>query len=316
MYRYVARRIAYAVVVVWAAFTISFALLYALPSDPVSLMLLGPASGDAASAADSEQRAALEARYGLDQPVLVQYGQLLLNALRGDLGVSVQADRPVADLIAEALPETLKISALALVLAIVTGLLVAVVANLAQARWLRNVLFALPPLGSAFPTFWIGLMLLQVLSFRLGLFPAIGNEGPQSVVLPAITLAVPASATFAQVLARGLERTLREPFVDVVVVKGASRSRVHLGHGLRNAVVPALTLVGLSVGGLLAGSVVTETVFSRNGIGRLLQTAVNTQDIPVVQALVLVSAVVFALVNLAVDLITPVVDPRVRRAHA
>ncbi|MFD7025006.1 ABC transporter permease [Promicromonospora sukumoe] len=316
MYRYVARRIAYAVVVVWAAFTISFALLYALPSDPVSLMLLGPASGDAASAADSEQRAALEARYGLDQPVLVQYGQLLLNALRGDLGVSVQADRPVADLIAEALPETLKISALALLLAIVTGLLVAVVANLAQARWLRNVLFSLPALGSAFPTFWIGLMLLQVLSFRLGLFPAIGNEGPQSVVLPAITLAVPASATFAQVLARGLERTLREPFVDVVVVKGASRPRVHLGHGLRNAVVPALTLVGLSVGGLLAGSVVTETVFSRNGIGRLLQTAVNTQDIPVVQALVLVSAIVFALVNLAVDLITPVVDPRVRRAHA
>ncbi|GII61685.1 peptide ABC transporter permease [Sphaerisporangium krabiense] len=307
LWRYFARRLAQALFVLWASFTVSFAILYMLPSDPVAL-LVGPDAD-----IPPERLDALRQEYGLDRPLVVQYLTRLGRMLHGDLGRSVQNHQPVGDVIAGALPATLQIAGLGLLLAVVVGGGLALLATYVSAAWLRQTLLSLPPLGVAIPPFWFGLLLLQVFSFRLGLFPAVGDEGAAGVVLPAVTLALPTGAMIAQLLAKSMTATLREPYVETARAKGAGRARVHLRHALRNAALPALTVAGLVVGNLLAGSVVTETVFSRAGLGRVTALAVTTQDIPVVQGLVVFAALVFVLVNLAVDLVYPLLDPRIAR---
>lgn len=308
---YVARRLGQAVLVLWAAFTVTFVILYLLPSDPVSIMLAGGQGGEQ-STADPAQVAALRAEYGLDDPLPVQYVHALWRTLHLDLGNSIQNGAPVTTLVGDAVPQTLALAASSFLLALVLGVGTALASTAVHRTWLRTLLQALPPLGVSLPTFWVGLLLVQVFSFRLPVFPALGNEGLASLVLPAVTLAVPVSASIAQVLARSLRTALAEPYVETARAKGASRARVHLRHALRNAAIPTLTLGGVVVGNLLAGAVVVETVFSRVGVGRLTVTAVNGQDIPLVQGLVLLAAAVFVAVNLVVDLLYPLLDPRLR----
>lgn len=309
MVGHLARRILQALIVVWAAYTLAFVIVYALPSDPVSL-IVGPDASDLTPA----QLDALRAQYGLDQPLPVQYLERLAALARGDLGTSFVSGRPVAELIREAVGPTLQVSALALALAVIGGSAVAIGATVTRHRWLATLLTALPPLGVAVPAFWLGLLLIQWFSFGLHIFPAIGDRSPAALVLPAVTLAVPTGAMLAQVLSKSLTATLREPFIETARAKGASRARTHLAHAPRNAALPAFTMLGLVVGQLLAGAVVTETVFSRPGLGRLAASAVMAQDIPVVLAVVLLAAIAFALTNLLVDLVYPFVDPRIARS--
>jgi len=309
MTRYVLRRAAQGVFVLWAAFTVAFFVLYLLPSDPAALVASG---GGEVSQVDPAQLAALRAEYGLDRPILAQYGDALLGALTGDFGVSYVSGASATSLVAQALPETLELTGAALLLAVVGGTAVAVAGVFPRSRFLRQALSALPPLGVALPTFFVGLVLLQWFSFRVPLFPALGNEGAVSLVLPTITLAVPAGAQLAQILSRSLRGTLGEPYVETAWAKGASRTRVHLAHALRNAAIPAFTVLGVLVGGLLGGAVVTETVFSRQGLGRLTVQSVNQQDVPVVLAVVVFSALVFVVVTLVVDLVYPLLDPRIQ----
>ena len=306
---YVVRRFGQAVFVLWAAFTVSFLILYALPSDPVALMT-GGQSNDFTPAQLDE----LRHQFGLDRPLFGQYIDRLGDALRGDLGRSLQSGRPVTTLIAESLPATAQITGIALLLAVIVGSTVAIVATTSRRRRLSQFLLGLPPLGVAVPSFWIGLLLLQQFSFHWQLVPALGNEGWRSLVLPAITLAIPAGAMIAQVLAKSLRTTLREPYIDTARAKGASPMRVQMRHAVRNACLPALTIAGVVIGGLLSGSVVVETVFSRTGLGRLTSASVSAQDVPVVQGLVLLGAAVFVTVNLVVDLLYPLLDPRIVRA--
>ncbi|WP_395242559.1 ABC transporter permease [Agromyces sp. MMS24-K17] len=310
MLRYTGVRLLQAVGVLWAAYTVSFLVLYALPGDPVSLL-----AGADANDLSPEQLDALRAQYGLDRPLVVQYLDQLAAVLRGDLGTSLVNGRPVSEIIGEALPPTLAISGAALLLALVFGAGLAIAANLTRHRWLANVLLGLPPLGVAVPAFWLGLMLLQWFSFTIPVFPAVGDRGFASIVLPAITLAVPTGAMIAQLLSKGIASTLAEPYVDTAWAKGATRARVHLGHALKNAALPALTVTGLIVGQLLSGTVVTETVFSRPGIGRVTASAVQQQDVPVVQGVVLFAATAFVVANLAVDLVYPALDPRILGAR-
>lgn len=306
MLRHLALRLAQAVGVLWAAYTVSFLVLYALPGDPVSLL-----AGADATDLTPAQLDALRADFGLDRPLVVQYVDQLLSALRGDLGTSIVSGRAVAEVIGEALPPTLAISAFALLIAVVSGSGLAIAANATRHRWLANVLLGLPPLGVAVPAFWFGLMLIQWFSFTVPLFPAVGDRGFASLVLPAITLALPTGATIAQLLSKSLATTLREPYIDTAWAKGAGRARALFGHALRNAALPALTVTGLIVGQLLSGTVVTETVFSRPGLGRVTAAAVAQQDVPVVQGVVLVAAAAFVTANLAVDLVSPLLDPRI-----
>lgn len=304
---YVARRLGQAVFVLWAAFTVTFLIMYALPSDPVELL----AGTD--NNISEEQKQALREQFGLDRPLVVQYGEQLVHVFRGDLGRSLRSGRPVTELIGEAVPATAQVTGLALLIAVVGGAAVALAATGSRRRKLGDVLLALPPLGVAIPSFWLGLLLLDQFSFQRGWFPAIGNTGWRSLVLPAVTLAIPTGAMIAQVLAKSLRNTLREPYVDTARAKGASRARIQFRHALRNAALPALTMAGIVVGQLLSGSVVTETVFSRQGLGRVTALAVSDQDVPVVQGLVLFGAVVFVVINLLVDLVYPLLDPRTAR---
>ncbi|MBF6227699.1 ABC transporter permease [Nocardia abscessus] len=308
MARYLALRALQAIWVLWAAFTLSFVVLYLLPADPVSIAADGGGSG---TPVDQAAIAELQARYGLDRPLWEQYLTALGHAVRGDLGHSIATGQPVTDAIGDALPATLELAGTALLFAVIGGVALAFAATQTRRPWLRNALAALPSLGVSVPTFWTGLLLLQVFSFQLRLAPAFGGQGFAGTLLPALTLALPIGAVIAQVLAAGLETTWRQPFVDVALAKGGSRWWVRRTHVLRPASVPAFTIAGVLVGNMLAGSVVVETVFARQGVGRLTQTAVLAQDIPVVQGIVLLTSVVFVSVNLAVDLLYPLLDPRI-----
>jgi peptide/nickel transport system permease protein len=310
---YLVRRAALAIGVLWAAFTVSFVVLYLLPGDPVATMASGGLDGEPLT---PEALDALRARYGLDQPLIVQYGTRLWDALHGDFGTSIQSGKDVGEAIREALPPTIQISVAGLAFAIVFGGAVALVATYTSARWLRQLLMALPSLAVSLPVFWVGLMLVQLFSFQLRLLPSVGAKGLDSLVLPAVTLGLPTGALVAQVLAKSLSAALDEPYVVTARAKGAGRVAIHLRHALRNAALPALTVLGYVVGNLLAGSVVVETVFTRPGLGRLTVSAVSVQDIPLVQGIVVFAAAVFVAVNLLVDLIYPVLDPRIATGAA
>ncbi|WAH55829.1 ABC transporter permease [Pseudomonas silvicola] len=305
--RYWLGRLAQAGVVLWAAFSVSFVILYALPSDPVSIML--NQSGEQTSV-DAAQVARLRAEYHLDQPVIVQYGLALERALHLDFGHSIQTGQPVAGALLQALPATAQLAFAALALALLLGVGLALIASLTRVAWLRDALLGVPALAVSLPTFWLGLLLLQGFSFGLHWFPAMGNRGLPALVLPALTLAIPTAAIIAQVLLRSMATVQRQPFVEALRAKGLGWPRVVCQHILHNALIPVLSLAGVIVGSLLAGSVVTETVFSRQGVGRLAQAAVSVQDIPMVQGVVVLAAVIFVLVNLLVDALYPWLDPR------
>ncbi|MER6158222.1 ABC transporter permease [Streptomyces sp. NPDC001868] len=308
MRRYVIKRVAQALGVLWAAYTVSFLVLVLLPGDPVSAMA---GAGAESNQVDPAQLARLRHEYGFDKPVLAQYADYLGRAVRGDFGDSISTGRPVTTTLGDALPQTLTLTGTALLLAVVLGGGLALSATYTSRRWLRQLLLSLPPLGVSVPTFWVGLLLVELFSFRLRWFPAFGNDGWRGLVLPALTLAIPTGAQVAQVLAKSLLTTLDQAYVETARAKGASRPRIHLRHALRNASLPALTVVGLLAGQLIAGSVVVETVFSRDGLGRVTVAAVTAQDIPLVQGVVVFGALIFVLANLIVDLVYPLLDPRI-----
>lgn len=308
MRRYIAVRLGLAVAVLWAAYTVSFVVLYLLPGDAVAAMAGGGMENNPVSEAELE---ALREQYGFNDPLIVQYFSRLFAAIHGDFGTSIQSGQPVTTAITQALPNTLQLAGSALLLAIILGGGLAIVATYTQIAWVRSLLLNLPPIAVSLPTFWVGLLLLQWFSFQWGLLPALGDHGIRSLILPAITLAIPIGALIAQVTATTLTEALAEPYIVTARSKGISRIAIHLRHAIRNASLPVLTIVGMISGSLLAGSVVVEQVFSRNGVGRLTVASVSYQDLPVVQGIVVLGAIVFVTANLIVDLILPLADPRV-----
>lgn len=312
MTRYLLGRVGQALLVLWGAWTITYFILYLLPGDPLAIML--SAAGMEVDAMSPEALAKARAYYGLDRGVLAQYGHLLWGMLHGDLGQSLTLARPVTAVLAERLPQTLALAGCAIMLSLAGGIGLAYLA--AYIRWqpLKVALARLPALGFSVPVFWMGLLFIQVFAFGLGWFPATGSDGWASLVLPAVTLAIPSAAVYAQVLQRGFAGVWREPYIATAFAKGLSRAQVQARHGLRNAALPLLTLVGLQVGNTVSGAVLVETIFARNGVGRLVQEAVLRQDIPLVLAVVAVSAAAFVLVNLIVDLLYPILDPRITHA--
>lgn len=309
LFWFLLRRLGQAVVVVWAAWTFSFVILFLLPGDPALNLVAG---GDAGQIVDENELARVRAEYGLDQPFIVQYVTRLLAALRGDLGTSMVTGRPVTDIIGEGLPSTLAVVGGALVIGAIVGAALALFATYSRARWLRNLLLAIPPLGISLPTFWVGLMLIQVLSFQLRALPPTGNDGVASLIMPWLTLALPTAATIGQVLAKSLTTVQDEAFVTTARAIGMRRGVIHFRDVFRNAAVPAVTIAGVVVASLLGGAIVIENVFSRSGIGRATVQAVLGRDIAVVQGVVVLGAVIFVLVSLLVDLAYPLIDPRLR----
>ena len=282
---FVLRRAGQAAIVLIAAFTATFFLLQLLPGDAILIKFSDPSLG-----LSPEQLDDIRATYGADVPWGEQYLHAGLGFLAGDFGYSTQYGTPVRTMLAEALPATLLLAALGLVVAVLIAVLIAV------------------------PVFWLGILLIQVFSFGLGWVPIVGADPISGLILPVLTLAVPISAPLAQVLVRSIDRVQAQPFVTVVRAKGAPPAWVLTRSVARNAAVPTLTIAGVLFGELVGGAVVTETVFGRTGIGRLTEQAVANQDIPVLQGVVLLSALGFVVISFAVDLATPLIDPRQRRA--
>ncbi|QUW19338.1 ABC transporter permease [Agrococcus sp. Marseille-Q4369] len=309
---YALRRTAQAGLVVIATFVVAFLLLQALPGDAIVARYASPELGLTDAQLDE-----LRTVYGTDRPVWEQLWASATGFLTGDLGTSLQSGAAVETLLATALPSTLTLAALGFLAAVALAVAIAAVATFGRAEWLRRAFRSLPPLFVSIPVFWLGIVLLQVLSFRLGLIPVINASPAQALVLPVLTIAVPIAAPLAQVLIRAIDDTVAEPFIAVARARGAG-TRWLLGREVaRNAALPTLTIAGVLFGELVAGAVVTETVFARTGVGRLTQEAVANRDIPVLQAVVVISAIGFVLINLAVDLAAPAIDPRLRRAvHA
>lgn len=307
MARYVLKRLAHTVLVLWAAYTLAFILLTALPGNAISNLINNPQNQ-----LTPEDGKLLKAFYGLDHPVVVQYVHALDALLHGNLGYSLSSGAKVADLLGDALPGTLRLTALGFVFGAVIAAGVGVVGSYARWNWLRTLLQSFPALAASVPSFVIGILILYSFSFQLHLIPAVDDGTLLALVGPAVTLGIMVSAPLSQVFSASIAATRRQPFVHVLQARGAGE-RYIFGRGvLRNSSLPVLTMLGLAVGELIAGSVVTEAVFARNGIGQITLNAVNTQDLPVVQGVVLVATTGYVLVNLVVDVVHPLIDPRIR----
>ncbi|WP_455274694.1 ABC transporter permease [Rhizobium herbae] len=307
MARYIISRVGQALLVLWAAFTISFVLLQAMPGDAVLIKFQNPEYGLSA-----EQIADIRAAYDADGSVVLQYVHTIGNFLTGDFGYSLQAGVAVSAQLAANLPSTIRLAGLAFAAAALLAVIIAVLSNLPGFGRLRSFIQSLPSLFVSIPTFWLGIMLIQIFSFRLRLVPVINPGEWEGLILPVLTIAVPISAPMAQILLRNIDEVLTRPFVSVARAKGASHAFVLWRHVAKNAFLPVLTVAGVLFGELLAGAVITETVFGLNGIGSLTEQAVNFQDVAVLQAIVVISAAAFVTINLAVDLLYPVLDPRLK----
>jgi len=307
---YVLRRVLLALLVMWAAFTVVFVILYLVPGDPALLI----AGGDGGLQVTPEQLEQIRHDYGFDQPIFLQYLHALGGLVTGDLGTSYQMKQPVTTLLFSQIGSTTALAMFALVLAIILGCLIGAAAVYTRSRILSKTLDALPPVGASLPAFWVGLMLMQFFSFAIPLFPSAGDAGFPSLVLPGVTMAIVGSASIAQVFARALRTSYAEPYVEIARSKGAGRMRVFLAHAARNALLPTVTVMGILVANLFAYSTISEMIFSRNGLGLALDKAVQSKDIPMVEGAVLVIAGVYVVTNLVVDLLYPVLDPRLRTA--
>lgn len=307
MQRSLLRRVGQSVLVLWAAFTLSFFLLQVLPGDAVLIKFQNPDLG-----LSPDQIAEMRLAYGADNPLWQQYVHTLLAMLRGDFGYSVQAGVPVSEQLISNLPATLQLALLGFTLATLIAFSLAALSRLPALRFLRSVLQSVPALFISLPTFWLGIALIQLFSFQLRWIPVINPSALQGLILPVITVAIPISAPLAQILLRSIDQVSTQPFVAVARAKGASESHVLWHHLMRNALLPVLNVAGLLLGELIAGALITETVFGLSGVGQLTQQAVNNQDVAVLQAVVMISALAFVLINLLVDALMPLFDPRLQ----
>ncbi|GAA5152080.1 ABC transporter permease [Microbacterium pseudoresistens] len=308
---YILRRVGQALLVLALTYTLAYLLLAALPGDAVLARYGSPELG-----LSVEQLAEIRSSYGADRSLLERFADSTLGFLRGELGYSVQSGASVAALIATALPSTLVLAVAGIVVAVFLAVTIAFTATYGGALWLRRLFQAIPPFLVSLPVFWVGIVLVQIFSFRLGLVPVIGADPVQALILPVATLSIPIAAPLAQVLMRSIEEVREQPFVAVVRSRGASTSWLLWRTVARNALLPTLTMAGVLFGELVGGAVVTESVFARAGVGQLTAQAVANRDTPVLLAVVVLSTVVFVVVNLVVDLLYPVLDARLRTSSA
>ncbi|MER6120893.1 ABC transporter permease [Streptomyces sp. NPDC001743] len=304
--RAVTARVGAAVLVVWGAATCAFLALQLIPGDPVRAIVGSNALVGA------EQREEIRRYYGLDRPLAVQYGSYLKKLVSGELGDSYQLQQSVSSLLAGQIGATAQLALWSSLSAVVLASAVTVLTS-GRSRWPRRVSTAVELIVVSTPSFWLGIMLLTVFSFRLEWLPVSDGGGARSLVLPVVTLALPIAAVLTQVMREGLLGALEQPFTLTARSRGLAEHTVRSHHALRHAALPALTLTGWFTGTLLGGAVVVENVFARPGIGRITLQAVSDRDLPVVQGVVALSAVVFVLVGALVEVLYAVVDPRLRK---
>ena len=286
-----------------------FSIIHLLPGDPVLAILSG-------ANATPEQERELRGQLRLDDPIVVQYARFLGRAVVGDFGRSIFSRRPVIEEIVEQLPSTLELAGTALVIAVAVGLTLGVLAAVWRDSWIDRGAMLIALGGVSMPSFWLGLLLIFVFSLQLGWLPATGQGGVSRLLLPAATIGLNYSAVIARLVRSSLLEVLGNGYIATARAKGLSEWGVTLKHALGNALIPVTTIIGVQLGNLLAGTIIVETVFSRRGMGRLAVTAVLDKDYPLIQGVVLVSALGYVLTNLLVDLSYSVLDPRIRHREA
>ena len=304
MVEFLTKRLFSAIIVAIGVSLLAFSMSHLTPGDPVSIML-----GERASAQSVKQ---LTEQLGLDQPLPVQYVTFVTRALRGDLGTSIRSGQPVLAEIAARFGPTLQLTLAAMAIAAVLGIGLGVLAAVSRAAWLETLIMAFALLGISIPTFWSGLLFIMLFSLTLNWFPVTGTGGLASLILPAFTLALPASAVLARMTRSSLLEVLSQDFIRTARSKGLVERTVTLKHGLRNAFIPILTIIGLQFGGLLAGSVIVESVFARPGLGRFAVGAILARDFPQIQGIVLLAGLSYVLINMVIDLLYGVLDPRIQ----
>lgn len=290
--------------VVFGVLLLTFLLVHLVPGDPVDVML-----GESANQAD---RLALRAQLGLDQPLYLQFFQYLKQLAHGDFGRSIHTQTPIVDLLKARLPATLQLAVCALIFAMLFGIPLGVIAALRQGTWPDQCATGVSLTLSAMPHFWLGPLLMLVFSLWLGWLPVSGSEDAKHLVLPALTLGFGLAALLTRMTRASLLEVLHEDFIRTAHAKGLRPHDVVIHHALRAALLPIVTVVGMQLGGLLAGTVITETVFGWDGLGRLLVESIEKRDYPITQACVLVIALGYVLVNLITDMIYARIDPRMR----
>ncbi len=301
---YIRRRLLQSLIVIWGVSVLVFFLLRLAPGDPVMMLL--------AESASPEQIADARAKWGLDKPIAVQYMVFLGRALRGDLGNSLFFQQPAIEVLLERMPATLQLSGVALLFSLSVAIPIGLLSALKRDSFWDYLGTGLAMLGQAIPPYWLGIMLILLFSVNLGLLPTSGRGTIWHLVLPAITLGSVLMALVTRLVRSGMLDVLNEDYVRTARSKGLGERAVVVRHALRNILIPLVTVVGLQLGALFGGAVITESIFAWPGVGRLALQAISARDYPLVQAAVLLISVVYVFLNLAVDLLYVYLDPRIR----
>jgi len=303
---YLIRRVLVSILVLFGVSALVFSIIHLVPGDPVTAMV----GRQRVSAETAEQ---LREQLGLNDPIPVQYWNYLSRAFRGDLGQSIRNYVPVTESIAEQLPSTIRLALSALLLALVLGLILGLVAALNHGTWIDTLAMGFSVSGMSIPTFWLGLLLILLFSVKLGWLPSISSSDElKYLLLPAITLGLPEAAVVSRVVRASMLDVLHREYVTAARAKGLQERRVILKHALRNALIPVVTFVGLQMGYLLAGSTVVESIFARQGVGRLAVSSIAARDYPMVQGVVLVTATIYVIINTFTDLTYSFLNPQIR----
>ncbi len=309
MLRYIFGRLALTIPVLVGAAILIFFLMQLVPGDAVSAMMTGGAK------LSPEQQAQMRAALGLDRPLLVQLGEYLLGLVQGDLGRSVSG-RSVLDLIGAQIPSTLILVAAGMMVALVIGIPLGVLAARRRNTLVDTAAMGTAVLGLSIPQFWLGLMLIFLFAVNWGWFPVLSSGGFDGLTLPALSLGLAEAAILARLVRSSLIESMEQDYITTARAKGASIALVTWRHGLRNALVPVVTMIGLQVGNLLGASVVIETLFGRQGVGKLVVDSILQRELAILQGSILVLAFIFVLINVVVDILYKVLDPRVKLGTA
>lgn len=307
MARYIARRLTLMLPVLLGISILVFAVLHLAPGDPIFIMM--------GMRYDKRVAADLRAKLGLDQPIYVQYLLWLGRISHGDFGRSIYANEPALALVASRLPNTIVLTVTTMIIAVGLGIPLGILSAARKDTWIDNITRVVTMFGISMPVFWFGLLLLLAFGLYLRWFPVggwVGEYGPKAVVLPSIALGTSFSALISRMTRSSMVETLTEDYIRTARSKGVLERTVYLRHSLKNAFLPVLTVIGMQFGDLLGGAVLTETVFTIPGMGRLLLESILTRDYPVIQTSILVITVGFVVINLLVDILYGLLDPRIR----
>ena len=307
MTRYLITRLVAAIPVLFGASIVVFAMLAFIPGDPVDVIL-----GASGGSITPEQRSALREQLGLNDPLPVRYLHFVGSALQGDLGRSISSRRPVVVEIATQLPSSIQLAAAGMTISVALGFVLGTIAAVRHNTVWDTAIMVLALGGVAIPSFWLGMLLLLVFSLWLGWLPPGGSDGIERLIMPAAALGYGAAAVVARLVRSSMLEVLNQDYLQTARAKGLTDRAVVVRHALKNALIPVVTLLGVQAGFLIANAVVVETVFSRQGIGRLLVQGLSNRDFPVVQGVILVIAALYVVLNLVVDLTYAWIDPRIR----